>query len=180
MAAAGRLGAAGRLRFLDLGGDGRQAASPDNAAMIARAIREAKPSMVFAPLPMPNQHPDHSAVGQAARDACRLARYGGLEALRSLPPHPVDSLWFYAITPNPELHLAGSVLVDISTVFDQWKALMACHQTQVSQRKYSELQIARARQLGLMAGCDYAMALWPNDPPVLGSILPLARTARRF
>jgi LmbE family N-acetylglucosaminyl deacetylase len=180
MAAARHLGAAERVHFLDFGGDGQQAASPQNAAVIARMIRETQPSVVFAPSPAVNQHPDHSAVGAAARDGCRLARYGGLTSLRDLASHTVSSLWYYAVTPGPEMSLKGAVLVDISNVFEEWKALMECHQSQVSQRKYRELQIARARQLGLMATCDYAMALWPNDPPLLESIRPLARTARGF
>jgi N-acetylglucosamine malate deacetylase 1 len=179
-AAAELLGAAERLQVLDFGGDGQQTASPANATQIARLIREQKPSLVFAPIPSPNQHPDHAAVGQATRDACRLARYGGLPALKSTPAHVVDSLWFYAVTPLPDLDLSGAVLIDVSTVLERWKTLMACHASQTASRRYLDLQISRARQLGLLAGCEYATPLWPNDPPVLASLQPLARTARGF
>lgn len=178
--AAAQLEAAGRIRFLDFGGDGQQAATPAHASELARVIREVRPSVVFAPSLCANQHPDHAAVGRTARDACRLARYGGLEPLRGLPKHAVDSLWFYAVTPTPEASLASAVLFDVSEQVDAWQALMGCHRTQLASRGYLDLQLSRARQLGLMAGCGHAIALWPNDPPVLRSIGPVAQTARGF
>lgn len=180
IAAARQLGAADRLTFLDFGGDGRQVASPEHAAALARVIREVRPAMVFAPIPQPNQHPDHMAVGVAARDACRLARYAGLATLQPLPPHAVESLWFYSLSSPDDPSLSAAVLIDVSDVVAPWQALMACHQTQVTNRNYLELQLARARQLGLMAGCDYAIALWPNDPLVIPRISAVPRTARGF
>jgi LmbE family N-acetylglucosaminyl deacetylase len=92
--AAGILGADQRLTFLDFGGDGQQVASPEHTISLARIIREVKPSMVFAPHPLPNQHPDHVAVGTATRNACRLARFGGLEPLKQLPSHVIGSCGF--------------------------------------------------------------------------------------
>lgn len=180
LAAAKLLGAAERLHVLDFGGDGQQTAAPAHALQIARLIRQFQPSLVFAPLPDPNQHPDHAAVGQVTRDACRLARYGGLAALEAWPAHSIDSLWFYAVTPPPDRDLRGAVLIDISDVADRWQTVMSCHASQLTGRRYLDLQLARARQLGLMAGCDYATALWPNDPPVLSSLQALTRTARGF
>ncbi len=174
------LGVEDRLSFLDFGGDGRQRAAVENTIALAQVMRETRPSMVFAPDPSPNQHPDHAVVGAITRDACRLARYGGIPELKDTPAHAVDSLWFYAISPHPDRDLAAAVLVDISDAYEDWKALMGCHQTQVSSRKYMDLQVARARQLGLLAGCEYATALWPNDPPVVGDIRVLSRTARAF
>ena len=178
--AAATLKATERLTFLDFGGDGQQVASAQNTIALARIIRETKPSMVFAPIPLPNQHPDHLVVGEVARNACRLARFGGLSPLKALPVHAVDSLWFYSLTASSDASLSSAVLVDISIVVELWKELMECHRTQISSRNYLDLQLARARQLGLMAGCPYAMALWPNDPPVLQRIGLLNRTARGF
>ena len=174
------LGADQRMTFLDFGGDGQQVASPQNALALARIIRGVKPAMVFAPVPLPNQHPDHVAVGTAARDACRLARYGGLEPLKDVPTHTVGSLWFYSLSLTSDAALSTAVLVDVSDVIEPWKMLMACHHSQVSNRDYIDLQVTRARQLGHMAGCGYAIALWPNDPPVLSHIHSLARCARGF
>jgi len=178
-AAADQLGASDRTTFLHFGGDGQQEATPENAIALARIIREVRPSMVFAPLPQPNQHPDHVAVGTAVRNACRLARYGGLAPLKEHPLHKVDSLWFYSLSAATETP-PSPVLIDISGVVDEWKKLMACHQTQVTSRGYIDLQLARARQFGLQAGCDYATALWPSDPPVLDRVSDLPRAARGF
>jgi len=174
------LGADQRLTFLDFGGDGKQVASPEHSIALARVIRDVKPLMVFAPMPLPNQHPDHVAVGVAARDACRLARYGGLEPLKGLPSHSVGSLWFYSLSLTSDAPLSTAVLVDVTDVIAEWKNLMACHHSQVSNRDYIDLQVTRARQLGHMAGCGYAIALWPNDPPVLSHIHNLTQGARGY
>jgi LmbE family N-acetylglucosaminyl deacetylase len=179
-AAADMLGASERLIFLDFGGDGLQTASPENSVQLARIIREFRPDIICAPSLTTNQHPDHCAVGNAARNACRLARYGGLEALAGLPSHSVSSLWFYSITAHEASPLSAAPLIDVSGVADQWQQLMACHQSQVSQRDYIELQLNRAQRLGAMAGCKYAMALWPNDPPVIQTLGQLKHTARAF
>lgn len=179
-AAAERLGAAHRLTFLDFGGDGKQIASPENVTCLARLIREIRPDLIFAPTLTPNQHPDHSTVGAICRDASRIARYGGFSELIDLPVHSIGSLWFYSITPTPDLSLAGSVLIDISSSSERWIEMMNCHQSQTSRRNYIDLQTSRARQLGLIAGCENAIALWPNDPPVLNGIQPVSRTARAF
>jgi hypothetical protein len=61
-----------------------------------------------------------------------------------------------------------------------WTAAMQAHASQMQTRNYLELQLARARMHGLNAGLEHAQLLWPNDPPVLGSLAPLARGARRF
>ncbi len=177
-AAATLLGAT--LTILPFEGDGAQTAAPANATSLARLIREIQPNLVFAPTTSPNQHPDHAAVGHATRDACRLARYAGLEPLRDLPPHTIDSLWFYAVTPPTDPTLPSAILVDISATVDRWKDLMACHASQLTQRDYRNLQLSHAHQLGLLAGCDYATALWPNDPPVVRSLHAISRTARTF
>jgi LmbE family N-acetylglucosaminyl deacetylase len=177
LAAAELLGAATRLSILDFGGDGQQRDCPENAIQLARQIRKCMPTMVLAPVPESNQHPDHTVVGAVTRNACRLARYGGLESLQGLAPHEISSLWYYAIAPTTK---EGAVYVDITVVAEKWKALMECHATQVKSRNYLDLQFARARQAGLLAGCEYALALWPNDPPVLDRLSRLPRGARAF
>ncbi len=179
-AAAEIVDAANRLSFFDFGGDGKQIASPDNVTQLARLIREIKPDVILAPTLTPNQHPDHAVVGGLCRDACRIARYGGFADLADTPVHSVNSLWYYAITPAPDLSLTGAILVDVSQVYERWIAMMNCHHSQTRSRGYVDLQTSRARQLGLMAGCGHAIALWPNDPPVLPGIQAVSRTARGF
>jgi bacillithiol biosynthesis deacetylase BshB1 len=178
-AAAKRIGA--RLEFLELDGDARLEDRPHNALAIARVIRRLRPHLVIAPIPAENQHPDHHRAGRLARDAARLARYGGLKELDPLPAHVIDGLYFYDITgaagtaPGP-----GAVIVDITGVFAAWKAAMECHASQMRTRNYLDLQVARARVLGAAIGGEYAMALWPNDPIRLDANAALPDTGRRF
>ena len=47
---------------------------------------------------------------------------------------------------------------------------MKAHATQVSARNYIELQLTRARLLGARAGVDHAIALFPNEPLLFGSL----------
>jgi LmbE family N-acetylglucosaminyl deacetylase len=74
------------------------------------------------------------------------------------------------------------VLVDISApgVVAAWTAAMAAHASQMSTRNYVDLQVTRARLLGARAGVGHAMALFPNDPLVIGSLAQVGRGARRF
>ena len=58
---------------------------------------------MLAPHTGENQHPDHAVVGNLVRDACRFARYGGLEflkgfSLKGSAAHTISALYFYTIT----------------------------------------------------------------------------------
>jgi LmbE family N-acetylglucosaminyl deacetylase len=180
-AAAARMGTA--LEFLDLGGDARIEDHPRNAMEIARAIRRLRPHLLLAPSPEENQHPDHGKAGRLTRDASRLARYGGLKDLEALPPHAIDALFFYDITGTGAgtalAHLAR-ILIDISDVFETWRAAMECHASQMKTRNYLDLQIGRARILGAEIGAAYAMAVWANDALRLEALSDLSGTGRRF
>ncbi|MGB0369792.1 MAG: PIG-L family deacetylase [Opitutales bacterium] len=178
--AAQMLGHASGPQFLDFGGDGMQIASKENVLKIARIIREVKPTHVLAPTVVKNQHPDHVVVGEAVREACRLARYGGLAVLKDLPVHRVEVLGYYTITSSEERPSGTRMCIDVSEVFDDWQKLMACHQTQVSARGYIELINARARQLGMAAGAEYAQEIYLNDPPLVEGFETIERTLRSF
>lgn len=177
-AAAEKIGAS--LAFLECGGDAKIEASRQNALKIARAIRETKASALLAPSLVEDQHPDHVAVGRAVRDAARLARYAGVAELSGLAPQAVESLWFYAITPGAEPKVEKPWIFDVSDVIDGWKESMACHGSQMKTRRYLELQLSRARTLGLSSGCEYAQALWPNDPVLLDGLNSAPRGVRLF
>ena len=77
---------------------------------------------------------------------------------------------------------AVPVVVDLSAPEDLalWTSAMAAHASQLGTRNYVELQLARARVLGLRSGGEYAQALYPADPLVFDSLAPLGRAARRF
>jgi LmbE family N-acetylglucosaminyl deacetylase len=88
--AAKKIGAA--IEFLDFGGDCHMEQTPSNALRIAAEIRKFQPSIVLAPHTAENQHPDHPVVGRLTRDACRLARYGGLGDLKGTPSRRISGL----------------------------------------------------------------------------------------
>ena len=170
------------VEFLVLDGDARLEVRVAHAIKLARILRRVRPGIVLAPSLEENQHPDHARLGHLVRDAARLARYGGLEELRALPPHAIDQLLFYAVTPEAEPPGAMPVLIDVSApeIIAAWTAAMEVHASQAQTRNYVELQLTRARLRGLRAGIGHAIALFPNDPLVLDSLAQVSRSARRF
>jgi LmbE family N-acetylglucosaminyl deacetylase len=177
---AARLGAT--VEFIELDGDARFEARASHAIKLARILRRVRPAVVLAPTRVGNQHPDHARLGELVRDAARLARYGGLKELRASPPHAIDQLFYYAVTPEAEPADITPVLVDISApeIVAAWTSAMEAHASQASVRNYVELQLTRARLRGLRAGVGYATALFPNDPLVLDSLGAVSRSARGF
>jgi N-acetylglucosamine malate deacetylase 1 len=173
--AAGLMGAS--VDFLDFGGDCHLEYTPQNVFRIAKEIRQFKPQIVLAPHPQENQHPDHAAAGKLVRDACRFARYGGLDELKPLPVHRIANLFFYNITQHLQ---KPEIVIDISDVIAEWEAVMNCHQSQVLSKGYIELQKTGARLLGLTIGTEYALGLYANDPVRLETISDLNLSSRSF
>lgn len=178
--AAEALGAS--VEFIELDGDAHLELKAGHAIRLAGILRRVKPGIVLAPTLVENQHPDHWRLGKLVRDASRLARFGGLAELRELAPHAIGQLLFYAVTPEAEPSDISPFLVDVSApeIIATWTAAMEAHASQMVTRNYSELQLTRARGNGLRAGVGHAIALFPNDPPVIGSLAQLGRGARRF
>ncbi len=178
--AASLLGAT--LEWIELDGDAHLEIRAAHAIKLAGLIRRVRPGIVLAPSLVENQHPDHARLGRLVRDASRLARYGGVEELLGLPPHSIAQLLFYALTPESEPSDITPLLLDISApeVVAAWTAAMEAHASQTTARNYVDLQLTRARLAGQRAGIGHAIALFPNDPPVLDSLAQLGRSARRF
>ncbi len=178
--AAARLGAS--LEFVELDGDSHLELRAAHALKLAGLIRRCAPGLVLAPTLVENQHPDHWRLGQLVRDASRLARFGGLIELRAWPPHAIDQLLYYAVTPEAEPAGMPPILIDVSApaILSAWTAAMESHVTQLRTRNYVELQVARARVWGLRAGVEHAQPLFPNDPLVFDSLGALTRAARCF
>ena len=170
------------IEFLELDGDGHLEVRAAHAIKLAKIIRSIRPSVVLAPSLVENQHPDHARMGTLVRDAARLARYGGLKELRRLKSHPIEQLFFYAVTPEAESRDISPVLIDISDpeILATWTAAMNAHASQTSARNYVELQLTRARLRGARAGIGHAIALFPNEPLVFESLAHAGRGARRF
>jgi N-acetylglucosamine malate deacetylase 1 len=170
------------IEFIEMGGDAHFELRVSHAIQLAEILRRVRPHTVLAPSPGQNQHPDHGRLGQLVRDASRLARFGGLSELCALPPHTIDQLFFYAITPEAVPSDLSTVLFDISDpeVLHAWTSAMQVHASQTSHRDYVELQLALARFNGLRAGVSHAIALYPNDSLVLDCLARSARTGKRF
>jgi N-acetylglucosamine malate deacetylase 1 len=178
--AASILGAA--LEWLKLDGDARLEIKAAHVIKIAAIIRRVRPAIILAPSLVENQHPDHARLGRLVRDAARLARYGGVKELRRQSPHSINQLLYYALTVEAQPTDISPVLIDVSEtdLIATWTNAMNAHASQVSARGYVELQLMRARLNGARAGLKYAIALFPNDPPVLSSLSTFDRSARHF
>ncbi|HEY1662745.1 MAG TPA: PIG-L family deacetylase [Verrucomicrobiae bacterium] len=170
------------LEFVELDGDAHLEVRARHAIKLAAIIRRLRPGIVLAPSLVEDQHPDHSRLGQLVRDACRLARYGGVKELRRAPAHAIGQLFYYAVTTEAEPSGAVPVLIDVSApeILAAWKSSMEAHATQVAARNYVELQLTRARLRGLRVGVGHAIALFPATPIVLDSLAQAGRGARRF
>jgi LmbE family N-acetylglucosaminyl deacetylase len=170
------------VEFVDLDGDAHLEVRAVHTIKLARIIRRARPGILLAPTLVENQHPDHWRVGRLVQDAARLARYGGVKELRDLPPHAIDQLFFYAITPEGEPDNIAPLLIDVSDpeVLGAWTAAMKTQATQTRVLNYVELQLARAHLRGMRAGIGHAIALYPNDPIVVNTLAAVSRGARRF
>jgi LmbE family N-acetylglucosaminyl deacetylase len=178
--AAAILGAS--IEFVELDGDAHLEIRAAHAVKLAKIVRRIRPAIVLAPTLVENQHPDHVRLGTLVRDAVRLARYGGVKELLKQPPHLIGQLFFYAITPEAEPGGGPPLLIDVSSepVLAAWTNSMKAMASQTSAINYIELQLTRARLLGVRAGIGHAIALYPNDPIVLDSLVHVSRGARRF
>ena len=170
------------LELIELEGDAHLEEKAAHAIRLAGVIRRLRPLIVLAPSIVENQHPDHYRLGRLVRDAARIARYAGIAELRDVPPHAIEQLFFYAMSSGAEPRDISPILVDVSDpeVLAAWTAAMEAHATQVKARAYVEMQLTRARVYGLRAGVGHAIALYPNDPPVIDSLARLGRSTSRF
>lgn len=170
------------MEFIKLDGDSHLEIRASHAIKLARIIRCLRPAVVLAPTLVENQHPDHWRLGRLVRDACRIARYGGVRELRRVPSHAIEHLFYYAVTPEAEPADITPICIDVSgpDILKTWTAAMEAHATQVSARNYVELQLTRARFRGLRAGVGHAIALYPNDPLVFDSLASAGHGSRRF
>src|SRR5580658_4593675 len=120
------------VEFIELDGDAHLEIRAAHAIKLAGILRRVRPSVVLAPSLVENQHPDHARLGKLVRDAARLARYGGLKELRRQPPHAIEQLFFYAVTPEAEPPDITPLLIDVSSpgCVAAWKTAMEAHATQ--------------------------------------------------
>jgi N-acetylglucosamine malate deacetylase 1 len=170
------------LEFIDLGGDAHFEARVPHVIRLAAIMRRMRPTVVLAPTPVENQHPDHAALGRMVRDAARLARYGGVKELRREKAHAIGALLFYAIAVEGEPAGEKPLFYDVSApqVQQAWREAMLAHATQAQTRRYTELQLARANVNGARCGVASAIALFPSDSILIDDLNLVTRSARRF
>ena len=179
-AAAKLMGA--ELEFLDFGGDCHIEHTPENAFKLAVEIRRWQPAIVLAPHTDEDQHPDHAVAGTLVRDACRFARYGGLDSLKGFSlkgtaAHTISALYYYTITKE---FGAPDIVIDIGDVAKDWEAAMLSHASQMQSRRYADLRMSAARLLGLSIGVDYAAGFYVNDPVKVAALSDLTLSSRHF
>jgi LmbE family N-acetylglucosaminyl deacetylase len=170
------------IEFVELDGDAHLEVRAAHAVALAAVLRRMRPRLVLAPTLAENQHPDHWRLGRLVGDAARLARFGGVPELSEWAPHRIELLLYYALAGASEPKNISPVLVDVSApeILEVWVAAMEAHGSQTAARRYVELQLTRARLHGLAAGVEHAIALYPADPLVFGSLAELGRGGRAF
>jgi len=170
--------AGAEIEFLDMGGDCHIEYKPQNSFALAKIIREYKPNVVLTQQLKANQHPDHSIVSRLTRDACRMARYGGLREIKKLAVHRIDGLYYFPS--SVDFDGQPDILVDVTEQFEKWQKTMRCHKSQMKTTDYLELVNTKAAALGRSIGVKYAVALWKNDPLVIDSFSNLELSSRNY
>lgn len=99
--------------------------SPETRRALIRAIRRHQPRIVITHARQ-GRHPDHIAAAQLVRDACFLAGLKNLETDLA-PFRPLKVL--HALSFREDA-IAPSFVVDISAVFEQKLAAIACYVSQ--------------------------------------------------
>lgn len=167
------------FEWIDFGGDCHIENTRENAFKIAKIIRQHKPDIVLAPPLFENQHPDHQHLGRMVRDACRFARYGGLHTLKEFEPHRVDSLYYYSISILPP-DSYPDIIYDISDAKDQWIECIEAHATQIQNKRYLDMHLSKSKYLGVIAGIEYGMGLWHEDPIIVNNLQNIKKTGRNM
>jgi N-acetylglucosamine malate deacetylase 1 len=163
---------------LDLG-DNRVAAEPDAARTLARAIRAARPRLVFTHHHV-DRHPDHRAAHELTRQAVFAAALRTLDL--GVDAHVVETTLYF---PTDGVLERPDVVVDVSDVWKQRLATMRRFASQFDSDAleidrvhygvddYLEITAARARVHGQHAGVRYAEAFLADRPARTDDLLAL-------
>lgn len=146
-----------------------------NRLQIVEVIRREKPRLVLAPYWTGlGQHPDHTACGMLVRQACRYARFAKI--LPHLPIHRPNGILHYL----PPDGVPADFLIDVSPHLEVWKAMMACHQSQLQGYDYIDWNLRRASFWGLMIDKGYAQPLVKGNPVEIHDLMDISQSAREL
>lgn len=149
--------------------------SYEGRLQLVKVIRQYRPKLVIAPLWKGEQnHPDHLALGQMARHACRYARFKNI--LPELPLHWVEGILHYP----PPAHEQVDFIVDVSAHVDTWLQMMRAHATQMRTFAYDEWNLRLASKLGMLIGVSHAQGLVKGNPVVVEDVMAVAKGAREI
>ncbi len=165
---------------LDLG-DGGVGDDPVARVRLVDAIRRLRPPVVLAPW-KGDLHPDHAGAGELVSRAwylCGVAKFAG----EGNPFRPRLVGYYMLHTP-----FRPSAVIDVTSVWKRKLEAIAAfgsqfHRagdpgptTKISQPHFLEALAGRAREYGLLAGCEYGEPILWEYPPLLGD--PVRLTAR--
>lgn len=149
----------------------------ENRAKLANIFRREKPRWLFAPY-WEDAHPDHTAATKLVEDARFWAKLTkcdepGQPDLTSEPHHPERVYYYYCV--HLKLAPQPAFVLDISDVWEQKLAAIACYQSQfVTGRPTSPSFLDRlhdeAAYWGKSIGTVYGEPIATREPLGLGSL----------
>ena len=149
----------------------------ENRLIVAKVIREVRPTVVFAPYHTNNlgelggiSNVDHYTAGALVRDAVKMAR---LERTMEKPEkHVIQKLFFYMLPRN----VLPTIIVDVTEEMDLALKAIKAYETQMAIQfrgtPITELLLLRRAALGLEIGAKYAEGFVTD--------MPLNFSARHF
>lgn len=163
--------------------DSQLGAHPSHRLELVALLRALRPQVVLAPY-WEDRHPDHSAAGKLAREACFFA---GVARVGQGQPHSPARLYFY------QLHhpFPPSFVLDISGVWDykmaairaftsQFGSVTGMAQTAISGGSFLRAVEARAVLHGAMIGALWGEAFLAAGPIALDSLPGLSDSPPGF
>ena len=151
--------------------DGYVFDSPEIRIKTNQAIRQARADVVFTHLP-DDYHPDHRATSSIVESATLLTTLPNVPC--DADPLPATPVLYHTTPFNLTNHLGTPYVphfyVDVGSVIDTKKAMIAAHESQVELMRVmfeknefvEDMLNDHDRKLGARIGLDYAEAFWQH------------------
>ena len=147
----------------------------ENRLKLVDVVRRYKPKLVLAPMWEGVQnHPDHTACGLMARYACRYARFNKI--LPTLPIHWVDGILHYL----PLVHTQPDFIFDVTHHVETWTKMMAAHVSQHLTFDYTNWNLRKAAELGMIIDRPYAQGLLKGNPLIIEDLQAISKGIREI